>query len=147
MAILNAAPIWLSLAFTAGCIVESPQERDPRVQGDYEDGDEEHRPGQPCLLCHGEGHFPAAPGEDIFAVAGTVYPAIDSDENDGLGNVEVAITDATGTTYRVQTNDAGNFMLEVDGDDDEDDDDEEEEEESFLSFLLAFFPFFDDPFT
>jgi cytochrome c5 len=98
----------------AGCLVETPQERDPAVQGDYEDGDEEHRPGQPCLLCHGEGHFPLPPGGEQFQVAGTVYAGIDDFEDDGLEGVDVIITDADGVEVTAVSNRAGNFMIEVD---------------------------------
>lgn len=104
-----------SLALMA-CLANSPQEEDPRVQGDFEEGDEEHRPGQPCLLCHGPDHFPEAPGEEIFALAGTIYPDIDSSAKDGISDVEVIVTDANGEIYEGKSNDAGNFMFEVDGD-------------------------------
>ncbi len=64
-----------------------------------------HRPGQPCLLCHGGD----GPGPD-FAVGGTVY------ETRGLAvpanGVAVLLTDAKGQTATAQSNAAGNFFLE-----------------------------------
>ena len=98
----------------AGCLGTTPQEREPAVQGDYDDGDEEHRPGQPCLLCHGTGHLTKPPGGDVFVIAGTVYGTIDADEDDGLEDVAVVITDAQDREFTAMTNSAGNFMIDVD---------------------------------
>jgi hypothetical protein len=100
----------------AGCLVDPPQLDDPAVQGEYEDGDAEHRPGQPCLLCHGDGHFPIPPGEIELALGGTVYSYIDDAEDMGLEGVEVVITDAAGLEISASSNRAGNFMLVVNGD-------------------------------
>lgn len=99
---------------SVGCIGTSPQEQDPRVQGDYDDGDPEHRPGQPCLLCHGPGHLGPLPGETRLEIAGTVFAAIDDGEDDGLSAVVVTITDDTGFEFAARTNSAGNFMFDVD---------------------------------
>jgi hypothetical protein len=64
-----------------------------------------HRPGQPCLVCHGGD----GPGPD-FAMAGTVY------EKDGSiapsVNTEVVLTDATGSTRTEKTNSVGNFYIQ-----------------------------------
>lgn len=97
------------------CILESPQEQDPRVQ-EGEGGDEFHRPGQPCLLCHGPGHFPQSPGEEDFELAGTVYQFVDSAARSGLEGITVTVEDASGETYEGLTNRAGNFMFELDDD-------------------------------
>lgn len=74
-------------------------------------GDEgpQHRPGQPCLVCHSprEGR-----GEKFFVVAGTIYER--RDDPTGLENVEVEITDAQDRVFTVFTNEAGNFMVHVD---------------------------------
>jgi hypothetical protein len=72
-----------------------------------------HRPGQPCLTCHGgEG-----PGGLTFVTAGTVYvnpytpgtttyaPLVDG---------TVALVDATGHTYNATTNTVGNFFVATD---------------------------------
>ncbi len=101
--------------FLSGCLAESPQEREPSVQGDYEDGNEQHRPGQPCLLCHSaDGHFPKAPGGKTFVLGGTIYATVDANENDGLRDVEVVFTDARGDEFTALTNRSGNFLVEVD---------------------------------
>jgi hypothetical protein len=103
-----------TIALASACLVPSAQEEEPSVQGNFEDGDAEHRPGQPCLLCHGEGHFPIAPGESIFELAGTVYGDIDAPARAGLSDVEVIVTDASGAVYTGLSNRAGNFMFQLD---------------------------------
>jgi hypothetical protein len=62
-----------------------------------------HRPGQPCLLCH-DGKL-GDPRE--FSVAGTVFDRVDSKQ--GLSNVLVVLTDHDGHTLSKTTNGAGNF--------------------------------------
>jgi len=94
-----------------GCIGISPEERaqhalpsDPRYDDD--DGDEEHRPGQPCLVCHREDFHP---GDDKFMAAGTIYETPESTE--GLQGVQVFVRDAMGNTAEATTNSVGNFMF------------------------------------
>ena len=64
-----------------------------------------HRPGQPCLVCHGG----QGPAKQEFSVAGTVY------ENQGGGNpaegAVVTIEDVTGRALSPTTNAAGNFYI------------------------------------
>ena len=67
-----------------------------------------HRPGQPCLTCHGGD----GPGGLVFSLAGTVVdtrgaaaPAI---------NAYVQTEDIDGNYWTVQTNAAGNFYVEAD---------------------------------
>ena len=61
-----------------------------------------HRPGQPCLLCHGN-----------FSVAGTVYEKPSSPI--GLAGAVVSLTDSTQQTYVFEaTNEAGNFYVKND---------------------------------
>jgi hypothetical protein len=64
-----------------------------------------HRPGQPCLVCHGgEG-----PGNPTFSLAGTVV------QNQGsifpLANALVKFIDSAGKKYETATNCAGNFFV------------------------------------
>ena len=69
----------------------------------------EHRPGQPCLLCHAEG----GPASDApFAVAGTVYEN-ESPNSPGAADVEVRFVDAANGAPRVPvfTNRSGNFFV------------------------------------
>jgi cytochrome c553 len=68
-----------------------------------------HRPGQPCLWCHGAG----APSEaSVAVVAGTVYRR--PGDPMGADDVTVTITDANKTVFAVRTNLAGNFMVRLD---------------------------------
>ena len=49
------------------------------------------------------------PGEEIFAVAGTVYRR--ASDTTGLGGVEVTVIDARGQEFTVRSNSAGNFYV------------------------------------
>ena len=113
MEFLRAASALVLMANLTGCLGTSPQEREPSVQGSYDDGDEEHRPGQPCLLCHSSGHFLTPPGGRLWEVAGTVYGFVDDTENEGLEGVLVELVDADGYEFSARTNATGNFMFEV----------------------------------
>jgi hypothetical protein len=57
-----------------------------------------HRPGQPCLLCHGD-----------FNVAGTVF--IDPANVTPANGVSVNLLDSQGSTFVATTNEAGNFFV------------------------------------
>jgi hypothetical protein len=67
-----------------------------------------HRPGQDCLACHAE----SGPGKGVFSIAGTVYATRGS----GVPQQEVSVglTDATGTSRTLTSNEAGNFYISVD---------------------------------
>jgi len=101
-----AVLIVLAALALSGCLFTPPEELEASVVGDYYDGDALHRPGQPCLLCHGAD---APRPEPAFEIAGTVYDEIDSLEDEGVGGVLVIITDADGVELVVTTNSAGNF--------------------------------------
>jgi hypothetical protein len=64
-----------------------------------------HRPGQPCLTCHGG----SGPAKLQFSAGGTVYL------NQGGGmpapGASVLIEDILGNTWTVQANAAGNFFV------------------------------------
>jgi hypothetical protein len=68
---------------------------------------EYHRPGQPCVLCHGE-YFGASPrlviGGTVFRDRQTLQPA---------EGVRVVLYDAVGDIYEMTTNCNGNFMRET----------------------------------
>jgi hypothetical protein len=70
-----------------------------------------HRPGQPCLVCHGPAY---APGETVFTLAGTIYER--ASDAQGVGGAEVELTDAEGDLVVVTTNVAGNFAVIADPD-------------------------------
>jgi len=68
-----------------------------------------HRPGDPCLSCHGESGIAEPP----LSVGGTVYASSTSaKESKGLANVALTITDARGVTAELVTDDAGNFYTD-----------------------------------
>lgn len=69
----------------------------------------EHRPGQPCLLCHSQGG-PAA--DKSFKVAGTIFET-NEPGSPGADGVVVEMIDANGLspTTRPTTNRAGNFWV------------------------------------
>ena len=66
-----------------------------------------HRPGQPCLVCHGgEG-----PGKLRFSVGGTIY-AIRGEPPPAVG-AAVQVEDVQGNYWTTDTNAAGNFFVEL----------------------------------
>lgn len=86
-------------------------------KGGEREGDELMNPGEPCIACHKQ---EAAEGEihaKVYSVAGTVYPsAHEPDDCHGIDGMKtkaaVVITDATGKTFTLDVNEAGNFMTE-----------------------------------
>ena len=64
-----------------------------------------HRPGQPCLVCHGGD----GPGSPTFSVAGTVFET--PRELVALPGTLVHLADTDGKRVSTWTNDAGNFYL------------------------------------
>jgi len=78
----------------------------------------DHRPGQPCVLCHSE----SGPASDsVFAVAGTVYET--AKEKKGAQNVEILLVDSRGSTplrldngkqVPFYTSASGNFLVRAD---------------------------------
>ncbi len=71
-----------------------------------------HRPGQPCLLCHGA-YVGATPE---MSVAGTVFgtPVEAGQDPTPVGNVTVTITDSFGVVQTKVTNCIGNFYITTD---------------------------------
>jgi hypothetical protein len=62
-----------------------------------------HRPGQPCLVCHGgEG-----PAESEFTLAGTVYQKATGTKP--LHDARIRFIDSAGSEYVVVSNCGGNF--------------------------------------
>lgn len=64
-----------------------------------------HRPGQPCLVCHG-GEGPAS---TQFTMGGTVYAV--QDEAPPAPDAQVTIEDIGGAVFSFTTNEAGNFYF------------------------------------
>ncbi|MGH7272307.1 MAG: hypothetical protein ACREJ3_17905 [Polyangiaceae bacterium] len=67
-----------------------------------------HRPGQPCLVCHGS----SGPASQQFSVAGTVV-AVRSQSAPAPG-VTVQIEDINDSIFTATTNSAGNFYVPFD---------------------------------
>jgi hypothetical protein len=66
-----------------------------------------HRPGQPCVTCHGG----SGPASQQFSIGGTVYAT--QGQTTPATNATVSIEDITGATGTAQTNEVGNFYLTV----------------------------------
>ncbi len=64
----------------------------------------DHRPGQPCLICH-DGTTAAQ-----WSVAGTIYGVLGGSAP--LSGAQVNLTDANLSTFSVTSNDVGNFYIE-----------------------------------
>jgi hypothetical protein len=64
-----------------------------------------HRPGQPCLWCHGT----EGPAKTVFSIGGTVY-AIQGQPTPAAG-AQVSIEDSQGAVQRVTANTVGNFYI------------------------------------
>ena len=93
---LRGAVVLLLLSPAVGCSYDDPRVAELPAPGG---GSPTHRPGQPCLLCHG------------FAIAGTIYQR--ASDGRGVQGAAVAITDAAGHEMVATSNSAGNFYLEV----------------------------------
>ncbi|HJL17711.1 MAG TPA: hypothetical protein RMH99_18750 [Sandaracinaceae bacterium LLY-WYZ-13_1] len=108
--------LWLPFALAAvGCIGTRPEQArydELRRLGADDDGDEEHNPGYPCVDCHGRDY---APGDDVFALAGTVYLRASDPYERGLAGAVVHVRDAEGRELEVVSNEVGNFMVSVEG--------------------------------
>jgi hypothetical protein len=67
-----------------------------------------HRPGQPCLTCHGG----LGPGQPELSIGGTVYKTkAAAAAADWLPGATVILTDAEGTTRQLTTNETGNLLV------------------------------------
>jgi hypothetical protein len=64
-----------------------------------------HRPGQPCITCHGG----SGPASTQFSVAGTVYAV--QGRSAPAQNALVIVEDVDGNAFTTTTNAAGNFWL------------------------------------
>jgi len=102
---------WLLLAvvIAAACADPVHNARVDALGGETGDGPgPTHRPGQPCLTCHGGG----GPAKAQFVVAGTIYQLQDP-TSPPMAGLTVSILDATkdGTPHTAVTNEAGNFYI------------------------------------
>jgi hypothetical protein len=61
-------------------------------------------PGRACIDCHSQGEGPD------YVVAGTVFPtAHEPDDCNGVGGIQVVVTDSQGTSETLTANSVGNF--------------------------------------
>ena len=67
----------------------------------------EHRPSQPCLVCHGAD----GPGSPEWSIAGTAYTTRGG--TDALSGATVVLTEPDGSEHRLPTNQAGNFYIDA----------------------------------
>jgi hypothetical protein len=69
-----------------------------------------HRPGQPCLVCHGD----YGPAHMVLSLAGTIYQSEDAQNvtPTPLKDALVTLKDAAGDEYQVMSNCAGNFYVQ-----------------------------------
>ncbi len=102
-------PLLLVLAGPAGCI-DATHDKAVDALGGEAPGVRPgplHRPGQPCVTCHGgEG-----PGNSEFSLAGTVY--LVSGQATPAPNVIVQLEDSTGVAGTIPTNDVGTFYVDA----------------------------------
>lgn len=71
---------------------------------------EYHRPGQPCVLCHGK----YGGAEPLMSVGGTIFAtkiASDSDQPVPVEGITVSFIDAAGISAKATTNCIGNFFI------------------------------------
>jgi hypothetical protein len=97
---LKAALFALALLVFAACDPVSAS--DEAALGPEAPGVEvgpDHRPGQPCLVCH----------DNDFIVAGTVYDSADNPT--GVSDVTVHLFDYAGATHDAVTGRSGNFYV------------------------------------
>ncbi|MDB4939522.1 MAG: uncharacterized protein JWP87_6494 [Labilithrix sp.] len=106
---LHAGVLMLACSFSVSCTdpvkdraIERLGGEDPAVPMGPE-----HRPGQPCVLCHSEGG-PAA--DKPFVIAGTIFESNSKDAK-GAEGVQIFFIDAASATRNYETNAAGNFFI------------------------------------
>ncbi|HEX3594335.1 MAG TPA: hypothetical protein VHU80_04515 [Polyangiaceae bacterium] len=108
MVLRAAVPLVISSLALGACSSDPIHSRQVDGLGGETSGVHEgplHRPGQPCLACHGT----AGPADTEFALAGTVYQ--DPASMLPLPDARVHLIDEDGKTYDAATNCAGNFFI------------------------------------
>jgi hypothetical protein len=105
---LVAAAATAATAATAGCALDWPASSQGDALGpETTRRGPTHRPGQPCLWCHGG----PAPRAQTFAVAGTIY--LREADATGVAGATITITDAQGQTLTATSNQVGSFFVRV----------------------------------
>jgi hypothetical protein len=107
---MDARLVVLALSALVAC-VDATHDEQVQALGDETPGVPRgplHRPGQPCLTCHGG----LGPASHQFSVGGTVY-AVRAQSAPAVG-AQVQIEDINGSVYTATTNAAGNFYVPID---------------------------------
>jgi hypothetical protein len=100
----------ISLAVLLASCVDQTHEEDVKALGPEDPAVPPgplHRPGQPCVTCHGG----SGPASQQFSIGGTVY--LLKGQTMPAPNATVSIEDITGAIQTAQTNAAGNFYITV----------------------------------
>jgi hypothetical protein len=102
-----------ALAFSSACVTDPVPDSEIESLGpDTTDPGPDHRPGQPCVICHSSGG-PAS--DDPFAVGGTVFH--DPASSQGVAGVKILFVDSNGSAPIRPPNDdiitsaSGNFYV------------------------------------
>ncbi|MDB4997856.1 MAG: hypothetical protein JWM74_5288 [Myxococcaceae bacterium] len=101
-----ALPALIAALATTAC-GDPVHDREVAALGDEKPGvptGPTHRPGQPCLVCHGG----SGPGPD-FTLTGTIY--LNQGEDTPAVGATVHITSGNGETHDLVSNSAGNFYV------------------------------------
>jgi hypothetical protein len=109
--ILPILAVMSAVSVGSSCALDPVHDANVKALGGEEDGipaGEFHRPGQPCLVCHGA----QGPADQKFLIAGTVmYGPV---KNQPVPFAEVRIRDATKAVQCFPTNCRGNFFVTPD---------------------------------
>jgi hypothetical protein len=97
----------LAIAAFGGCVDATHDEQVAALGGEAPGvaPGPDHRPGQPCLVCHGS----EGPAKSSFSVAGTVYAVFK--QSAPANGAEVQIEDINGDVFQSPTNAVGNFYV------------------------------------
>jgi hypothetical protein len=105
LAVLCASGATLAAVASTSCVDEVHEQEVAALGSEQGQPGPTHRPGQPCLVCHGG----LGPAKEVFSIGGTVY------ETQGGGDPAVGavilIEDILGNTCNATSNTAGNFFL------------------------------------
>jgi hypothetical protein len=101
------APLLVTLPALAACL-DATHDKQVQALGGEAPGvapGPDHRPDQPCLVCHGS----EGPAKSSFSVAGTIH-AVEKQSAPAVG-ATVQIEDIDGLVFLSPTNTAGNFYV------------------------------------
>jgi hypothetical protein len=98
-------------AMSLGACVDAEHQIEIQALGPEQPGvpkGPDHRPGQPCVTCHGG----SGPASLQFSAGGTVYQYANETSQPAVDAL-VQIEDVDGKTWTVKTNTVGNFFVTV----------------------------------